>query len=159
MSYLCDQRINRSDPDILVLQQQLQKCLKSPKRIVQQVEQWLRELYTTEQFEIDPHIERCIVELHNAVTPRLTDIYKGIPLSERTIQRRFVSVVGITPKYYLRINRYQRTSILLRQSKQPLKSMTQLALDMGYADHSHMIREFQHFIGMTPHEFLAKINL
>ncbi len=61
-------------------------------------------------------------------------------LSHRQFIVRFRQAVGVAPKTYLRILRFQRSLQLLRQSRRlPLAS---LAMEAGYCDQAHFNREF-----------------
>ncbi|MCB0640162.1 MAG: AraC family transcriptional regulator, partial [Phaeodactylibacter sp.] len=59
---------------------------------------------------------------------------------------------GLTPKTIQKVNRFSRA---LRMLNHPtFVNWAQLALDAGYADQSHFIREFSHFSGYTPATYL-----
>jgi AraC-like DNA-binding protein len=68
--------------------------------------------------------------------------------SIRTLERAFRAEVGISPKKFLRLVRFQNT--LGRVRNRTRGSLTELAYDCGYADQSHFIKEFKHFIGRLP---------
>ena len=72
-------------------------------------------------------------------------------LSERQFQRVFLREVGLTAKQYARICRLRAAAIGLVSGKQI--TWTQIAVDRGYADQSHLIREFQVLFGISPGEF------
>jgi AraC-like DNA-binding protein len=73
-------------------------------------------------------------------------------------QRRFIELfrdqIGLTPKAFCRVRRFQRVleSVHRRQSV----DWAQVALDGGYYDQAHFIHDFQDFSGMTPSAYLAK---
>ncbi|HKD67366.1 MAG TPA: helix-turn-helix domain-containing protein [Candidatus Binataceae bacterium] len=75
-------------------------------------------------------------------------------------QRRFIQVfsdeVGITPKLFCRIQRFQ----LALSAVQGTGSVNWagLAADCGYFDQSHLIRDFLEFSGLTPADYLAQQN-
>lgn len=68
--------------------------------------------------------------------------------SARTLERHFDNYVGLSPKELLRLNRFQRA--LRLATDQPLLSLSMVAARAGYADHSHMVREFRAFAGAPP---------
>jgi AraC-like DNA-binding protein len=74
-------------------------------------------------------------------------------ISERTLERRFVARMGITPKQYARVVRFKRgylqflSDTLQGSSKRYLES---------YYDQSHFDREFATFFGMTPAAMLSQ---
>jgi len=74
----------------------------------------------------------------------------GVSLS--TLQRAFVSCVGVTPKWMLRRYRLQRA--VERLSTAALIDMASLAVDLGYCDQAHFTRDFREEVGMPPGEYL-----
>lgn len=70
-------------------------------------------------------------------------------LSERHFRRRFRERVGIAPKLLARIQRFQQA--LRRAGLKPLASV---AAECGYADQSHLVRDFRQFAGMPPSQWL-----
>ncbi|WP_317162601.1 helix-turn-helix domain-containing protein [Myroides albus] len=73
-------------------------------------------------------------------------------ISERTLERLVKQYVGMSPKVYSRIIRFQANLNLLRESS--FKSLTELTYESGYFDQSHYIREFKTFTGSTPKQYL-----
>ena len=74
-------------------------------------------------------------------------------LSKKQFERDFNSLVGMNPKEYIRIVRFQKALALL-QLKQHDINHTQIAYASGYADQSHYIREFKRISGYTPKSLL-----
>jgi AraC-like DNA-binding protein len=68
-------------------------------------------------------------------------------LAPRQLERGFARHVGLPPKLFLRIQRFQ--SVFAAVSGQR-PALTGLALDCGYADQAHFNREFREFSGTTP---------
>lgn len=69
-----------------------------------------------------------------------------IPLSQRSIQRRFLHVTGLTYKTIKQIERAQQASSLL-QSGMPI---TETAYAVGYFDQAHLTNALKRFYGQTP---------
>lgn len=71
-----------------------------------------------------------------------------LQMSERQFQRRFRQQVGVPPKLFARILRFQSAlHVMQREAELPL---TEIAFASGYADQSHFIRDFRRFGGLTP---------
>ncbi|MFO1055518.1 MAG: helix-turn-helix domain-containing protein [Dongiaceae bacterium] len=68
--------------------------------------------------------------------------------SHRQLNQRFREAVGMTPKLYCRILRFQ--GVLRRLASSPTVGMAELALASGYADQPHLARDFRAFAGVTP---------
>lgn len=85
--------------------------------------------------------------------PRIGWITDRIALSPRRFVDRFAREVGITPKRYCRLLRFQRA--VGRAHAAGGLDWAGLALSCGYYDQPHFIREFEAFSGMTPTAYAA----
>ena len=72
-------------------------------------------------------------------------------LSGRSLERKFKRQVGITPKLFARVNRFQASLQQLKNNS--YSKLSDIAFSLEYADQSHFIREFKEFAGFTPKEF------
>ncbi|MBO9729407.1 MAG: helix-turn-helix transcriptional regulator [Chitinophaga sp.] len=72
--------------------------------------------------------------------------------SERYIQQLFLDNVGLTPRVFFHIQRFNKSLELIHAGEQ---SLTSIAYDCGYFDQAHFIREFKKFTGVTPSEIRA----
>lgn len=70
------------------------------------------------------------------------------------LTRRFSTELGLTPKTAARVVRFDRARKALQTSGRAL-SMAQVALDCGFYDQAHLIREFADFAGCPPARWLA----
>jgi AraC-like DNA-binding protein len=75
-------------------------------------------------------------------------------LSQKQFERQFERVVGMMPKRYVRLARFQKLVGWLRR-RDSTESWAALAARFGYYDHSHLVKDFQAFAGTTPSEFTA----
>ncbi len=73
-------------------------------------------------------------------------------LSKTRLAASFRDQVGLPPKVYARIFRFQRLLQLIHGGK---PSLAEAALETGYYDQPHMSAEFRELSGMAPREFLA----
>jgi AraC-like DNA-binding protein len=72
--------------------------------------------------------------------------------SRKHLANRFREDIGLPPKTMARLLRFRR--VVDRPSADLLSGWTDVALDAGYFDQAHLIRDFRQFAGMTPVEFL-----
>ncbi|MEM7020532.1 MAG: helix-turn-helix domain-containing protein, partial [Pseudomonadota bacterium] len=72
-------------------------------------------------------------------------------MSLRTLQRLFAQYVGVSPKWV--IQRIRLHDALERVQAQP-ESLTEIAMDLGYADQAHFTRDFKAVVGISPREYL-----
>jgi AraC-like DNA-binding protein len=68
-------------------------------------------------------------------------------ISGRQLERRFLNEVGIGPKLLSRILRFQQVFRAVERSD---KNWARIAVDCGYYDQAHLIRDFRQFAGETP---------
>lgn len=78
-------------------------------------------------------------------------------LGIKQFERKFSTLVGLNPKQFLRIVRFQ--NILKIKKKRHLPDYTTLALECGYYDQSHFINDFKLITGITPKEFFKIYSL
>ncbi len=77
-------------------------------------------------------------------------------ISYRHFERGFKAQFGITPKRFQTISRFQNTVKKLLLTKQ--KMYLPVALDNGYFDQAHFIKEFETYTGYAPSAFLIEKN-
>lgn len=77
-------------------------------------------------------------------------------LSQRQFERRFSAQIGIRPKLYARIARFE-TALDLK-ARWAEKSWTGVAHACGYADQMHLIHDFEEFSGETPTGLLTEVE-
>ncbi len=72
-------------------------------------------------------------------------------------QKHFIKIfkehVGVTPKSFLRLVRFQKAINEIELIKKA--NWTSVALDAGYYDQAHFINDFKSFSGFTPNQYLA----
>ncbi|MDR0818380.1 MAG: helix-turn-helix domain-containing protein [Oscillospiraceae bacterium] len=77
--------------------------------------------------------------------------------STRYINRVFTERLGIAPKLFPRVMRFQ--SLIQRLNERCNMSLTDLAADCGYYDQAHFIKEFHEFALVAPHEYAHVVDL
>ena len=76
------------------------------------------------------------------------DVSRQLGLPQRRFIQMFNSHVGLTPKLFCRILRFQQARVLAEKLATP--DWAELAVNCGYFDQSHLIKDFQEFAGSTP---------
>jgi AraC-like DNA-binding protein len=84
----------------------------------------------------------------------IADIARDIGWSRKHLAARVRDAIGVGPRSFRRLLRFQRLTGLIGQASSP--DWTALAFDAGYYDQSHLIREFREFAEMTPTQFVAR---
>jgi len=83
----------------------------------------------------------------------IDDVANRIGLSTRQLQRRFAERVGISPKLFSRMQRFQG---VLRTTEDPSANWVTAAIHNGYYDQAHLIRDFRQFSGKPPTALLDR---
>lgn len=99
------------------------------------------------------------VKEHIVQNDGVVSIYKTareFGVSQRQLERYFRQLVGVSPKFYSRIIRFQ--SIVAANQFQRGDDLCELALKFGYYDQPHFIREFSEFAGKSPTGFIRENN-
>jgi len=103
---------------------------------------------------------RLVHRLHPAVAMALerfavTNDVRGVVAESGYSHRRFIALfheaVGLTPKLYCRVRRFQRALACAALGKSV--NWVDVSLAAGYSDQSHFNREFLEFAGLTPGEY------
>jgi len=84
----------------------------------------------------------------------VADVAEQSGLSPRRFIQLFSEEVGLTPKLFCRIRRFQR--VLRRVDGEQRVAWTDIAAACGYCDQAHLIRDFQAFAGLRPTDYLAR---
>jgi AraC-like DNA-binding protein len=85
---------------------------------------------------------------------RIGDVVEDTGLSPRRFIRLFSDQVGLTPKAFCRVRRFQGAVARLHGLQEV--DWADTALACGYADQSHMIHDFKDFAGLSPARYLAR---
>lgn len=108
----------------------------------------LRQLSTTIS---RPRFEFAVEEIiRHRGQMRVGEVASRIGLSSRQLEREFRLSAGLAPKAFARIIRFQNLLRLVGEGS--LREWASLALEGGYADQPHMVREFRDFAGQSPSE-------
>ena len=80
---------------------------------------------------------------------RVEDLAQHAGVSRRQLERQFQDEIGLAPKKYLRVLRFQQVLGALSVASHPPR-WAELALARGFYDQAHFINDFRSFTGQTP---------
>lgn len=102
-----------------------------------------------------PAVPRALRVLSTAAS--IEDVARDVDLSWRRLIELFRQEVGLTPKLFLRLQRFQN---LLRklETGEPI-DWSDTALACGYYDQAHCIRDFRAFAALTPGRYAGTHRL
>jgi AraC-like DNA-binding protein len=97
---------------------------------------------------INQIVDRIIAE--REIT-KVEDVAAQFNFSKRTLQRLFSQYVGVSPKWVIQRYRLQEAAEQLATGGQT--DWAKLAVDLGYFDQAHFIKDFKTLIGQSPAEY------
>lgn len=86
--------------------------------------------------------------LRRARGARIPDMAARAGMGLRQFERRFMQHVGVSPKLFARIARFE--AVLDWMARTPQGSWTEVAHRFGYYDQMHLVHDFSRFTGKTP---------
>lgn len=96
----------------------------------------------------------AVQRLDQAAPSRIGVLARSLGTTSRTLERRITTATGLTPRALGQTMRFRRVYRKLQEAGPG--EMTQAALEAGYFDQAHCIREFRRFAGLAPTEFFRQ---
>ncbi len=87
----------------------------------------------------------------------LADVASDVCLCQRHFERKFKSVIGVSPKMFAKIFRFKNA--LQSMQKYPHKDLLTIAVECGYYDHTHLAKDFKLLTGDTPKDFRQRKSI
>ena len=105
-------------------------------------------------FDGQPVVEYAVENfLAQPATAKIAQVADKTGFSARHFIELFKQHVGMTPKLFCRVRRFQK--VLRRITSGKPVNWTGVALDGGYFDQAHFIHDFRAFSGINPSKYLA----
>lgn len=130
---------------------------KSYAALVAELEHFVRKLCTRSIIHRHP-IERAgkrLIEAHGNLS--IEQLAEESCLSIKQFKRSFYERVGLNPKTYARIVRFNRAYNM--KNKHPEVDWLSVSLFCGYSDYQHLAKSYKDFTGQTPPELHKLENL
>lgn len=115
------------------------------------VDRWLADRYD-ESLLAPQNLFTIAEQLRLQPGAKYADVIAQYPHSQKHLIDQFKVHVGLTPKVYQRILRFNDIFQFLQTEQ--TASWAAVAHHCGYTDQPHFIREFKHFSGFRPQEFV-----
>lgn len=147
-------------------------------RVVELAETWPRAVSLRQQFAAEPdpdvmleiveselstqllepitgvdRVERTVALLDADPTRSIGEIADGVGVSHAHLVREFTAIVGMTPRSLARLLRMRR--LLAGLDVDDAVGWAALAVELGWYDQAHLIRDFKRHTGVTPTQYLA----
>ncbi|MEU8827132.1 helix-turn-helix domain-containing protein [Streptomyces sp. NPDC048636] len=91
-------------------------------------------------------------------TGTLSGLADHVALSPRRLTTLFRAETGLGPKQAARLMRFQhaRSAVTRAVAADRPPELSRIAAECGYCDHSHLVREFRQYTGLSPTAWLAE---
>lgn len=121
---------------------------KDNKQRISIVERFL--LSNVKEIELEPAILSAVEKIKfNKGNIRIKNLAESVSTSIDPFEKKFRRIIGTSPKQFSTIVRVRNFINRYRHSQ----SLTTAALEAGYFDQSHFIKDFKLFTGQTPKDF------
>ncbi|BAS60058.1 Transcriptional regulator2C AraC family (plasmid) [Leptolyngbya boryana IAM M-101] len=134
---------------------ELRECLLqhfSPEHRFYILEQFLMQMMRLPDHH--PAVDFALQQFQQSANSTINAVIEQTGFSPRYFNQLFRNQVGVTPKLFCRIQRFQNALKIL-SVKAPVDWM-EIALTCGYFDQAHFIHDFRAFADCTPTEYLTQ---
>lgn len=133
------------------LAEQVLEC-DSDECAIQKMEAFFLQEFQKANAIVEPFdkLLHLIRQKHGALS--VEEMTKHLFVSRRTLNRLFADRLGIRPKSYSSIVRFQKA--ILNYYARPDFGWSAISYDTGYYDQNHFIKDFRRYTGKTPTLFL-----
>lgn len=118
----------------------------------------LLERFLLSRFTFRPLHPVVPFSIHQLLQPNaastISTITDAVGLSKRRFAQVFREQVGLKPKMFARVRRFQR--VLGQVNAATRVDWAEVAIQHGYSDQAHLIHEFRDMAGLSPTAYLAK---
>lgn len=110
--------------------------------------------FFTDRIKIkNSQLQSVIQDIHNSKGQlSILGLSKKNCMTTRQLERNFKTHIGISPKEYSNIIRFQNALTIIKNTDQN-RSLLDIAFECGFYDHSHLANEIKRNTGLTPSQF------
>ena len=120
---------------------------------IQLIEKFLLTLLE-QRYTVNTIIKACVETIfESGGNLEVIELAEKMNLNRRSLERKFSTAVGMSPKQLSKVVRLQATLKKLHQKE--FATLTSLAHENGYYDQAHFIKDFREFTGVSPKEFFT----
>ena len=102
-----------------------------------------------------PAVAFAVANFQNRPQRRVSSVRDKIGISDRRFIQLFSQQVGLTPKLFCRVQRFQQVLRNITSLAADSIDWSQIALTCGYFDQAHFIHDFRAFSGINPTTYVA----
>ena len=124
------------------------------KICLEKVEHFLMEI--CQQKQASPIDYACDIMIQSNGFVNVNKLAQTVCISNSQFRKRFNEEIGMSPKEYSKIVRFNFISELLMRNSNI--KLTELTFKLGYFDQSHFIKDFRSVAGISPKNYIQQIN-
>ncbi len=158
MSIIGDLFLDIRDLNIALLfdlQEIVQRSVSIDKRLFA-LEAYLYSYLKERQPKTNP-VQLALPVLRTDPDCSIAEVAERLNLCERQLQRHFEQEYGYTPKTYQKMSRLSRFHQEALKHRQ--RSLQALSWELGYADTSHLSKDFKSFFGVSPGAYFQGLSI
>jgi AraC-like DNA-binding protein len=104
-----------------------------------------------------PALALAVQKLQRYANPGVVShLARYVGLTPARFMQQFEDAVGLKPKLFQRLHRFQRAARLIHGGRE--RNLTCVALEAGYYDQAHFTRDFRSFAEMTPSAYRERFG-
>lgn len=123
--------------------QSVRQCIDDDRKLIQTINSFFD---SAKLHPVSHEVLRFLKHLQVNEPLEISKMAREIGFSERNLERRFKSEVGISPKKYIQIRRVFEVFETLKTNN----DWQQLVFDYKYTDQPHLIKEFKRYANIAP---------
>jgi len=120
-------------------------------KMIQIVEDFLKQVIRQKNMYTHPVRKIARLMMQDADKHSLDWFIKESFLCQRQFDRKFDELVGVNPKRFLRIIRFDKAFRM--KNRFPKKDWLSIAIECGYHDYQHLVKDYKEFTGLSPAQF------
>ena len=101
------------------------------------------------------HLAEQFIFSHDEMPVAVSDLCRATAATERTLERAFRNVVGLTPQKYLQVIRLNRANAELKRSSREVTTVTDAAMRAGFFHFGRFAATYKQFFGELPSDTLT----
>ncbi len=119
-------------------------------KIIQHPTNYLNQFFSDRVRNTNTQLQPVIEDIHHSNGRfSIYEIAKRNYTTVRQLERKFKTYIGITPKEYSNIVRFQNALSIIKNAVNE-RSLTDIAFECGFYDHSHLTNEVKRNTGLAP---------
>ena len=123
---------------------------------IRAADKWFGSLRTGSE-PVSPIVRTALAVMATNGAVRIGDLADRSGLGVRQFERRFAREIGVAPKLYARIVRFE--AALQQRAVAPTTRWTDIAHALGYHDQMHMVHDFTRLCGDSPDAIARQLDM